>query len=589
MPRHPLVTVVMPSYDRPFLLKTRSIPSVLRQSYQNWELIVVGDGPEDDAIERVVVGFGDRRIRYAEIARPDYTGLSSVQLWHVAGAAARNHALALASGDVVCPLDDDDEFLPHHLEDCVRAVCDRGFDFVYGTVLLRDLEAGTELVESLPVPSPGRRRLPFDDSIYHSTVGFTGRLLHLRYPTDGAEPDDFGLWKQMYRLRARFGRLTRPQSVSYGESLRTLYRTSGPAPADAPDRASDVEAVSGSRSPSVAGSCCDRFEAAIGDLAGSPAMALSSYADAWSAALAAVAIGADPARRQIIVPAYGELAVVRAARDAGLEPVLCDVDPRTLCSTPAIMAPLITPAVVAIVPVDAHGAGCDLNGFDALARARGVMVLADVTAGFGPHIGGRHAGHHGDLVVVGLGDRDPLACGGGAVVYGRAAARLLEHVGALTWGPREAHVGLPRLDEIRAARGLARLASFDAGLTARARGAARYANALAPFDSVRFVADDRIQGDAAIVFDSPASAECVVRRLTSCRVETNRGRPLLLSDPHWSACRHGDLTYVSALAGRIVCVPLYDEIRDDLVDLVSGVILDEIGATRRPRARAVAS
>ena len=570
MPPQPLVSIVMPSYDRPFLLKTRSIPSVLRQSYPHWELIVVGDGPEDDAIARAVAGFDDRRIRYVEIARPDYTGLSSVHLWHVAGAAARNHALALASGDVVCPLDDDDEFLPHHLEDCVRAVCERGLDVVYGTVLLRDLEAGTERLESLPVPSAGRRRMPFDDAIYHSTVGFSGRFRHLRYPTDGVEPDDFGLWKQMFLLGAQFGRLRRPQSVSYGESLQTRYRTSGRPAAAVSERATEVDARIGRG--------CDRFEAAIAALIGAPAVAVGDHADGWSAALSAVAAIADPARREIVVPAYGDPAVVRAARDAGLEPVFCDVEPRTLCCTPAIVAPLITPAVAAIVPVDAHGAACDLNGFEALMRERGVMLITDATAEFGRSVAGRYAEHHRGLVVVALGDRDPLACGGGAVIGGHDA-RLLEHVRAL----------VPRLDEVRAARGLAGLATFDARLASRGRAAARYARALESLDTVRFVFDDRAQRDAAIVFDSPATAERVVRRLASCRVETDRGRPLLPLERPWSACRHGDLTHATALADRIVCVPLYDDIRDDLVDLACGVILDEVGTTGQPRACVAAS
>jgi hypothetical protein len=106
---------------------------------------------------------------------------------------------------------------------------------------------------------------------------------------------------------------------------------------------------------------------------------------------------------------------------------------------------------------------------------------------------------------------------------------------------------------------------------------------------VRFVAYDGVPRDAAIVFDSAADAERVVRRLASCRVETDRGRPLLPSEPRWSACRHGDLTHASALAGRIVCVPLYDDIRDGVIDLVCGVIADEISAINERHARECAA
>jgi hypothetical protein len=66
----PLVSVVIPTFDRARLLVERSIPSVLAQTYQNFEVIVVGDAASD-RVREAVEGFGDERIRFTNL---DYRG-----------------------------------------------------------------------------------------------------------------------------------------------------------------------------------------------------------------------------------------------------------------------------------------------------------------------------------------------------------------------------------------------------------------------------------------------------------------------------------------------------------------------------------
>ena len=47
----PLVTVILTTYQRPELLRSRSLPAVLAQTHRNLEVLVIGDGP-DPAAER---------------------------------------------------------------------------------------------------------------------------------------------------------------------------------------------------------------------------------------------------------------------------------------------------------------------------------------------------------------------------------------------------------------------------------------------------------------------------------------------------------------------------------------------------------
>ena len=99
-PAQPHFSVIIPVYNRAHLLGA-AIRSVLAQSCQDFEIVVVDDGSKDDPAA-VIAAFGDSRIRF--IAQ-DNQG----------GGAARNTAIDAARGRFIAPLDSDDLFLPHHL------------------------------------------------------------------------------------------------------------------------------------------------------------------------------------------------------------------------------------------------------------------------------------------------------------------------------------------------------------------------------------------------------------------------------------------------------------------------------------------
>ncbi|HWA29827.1 MAG TPA: glycosyltransferase family 2 protein [Rhizomicrobium sp.] len=97
----PLFTVVIPVFNRADVLG-QALRSVLDQTCQDFEVVVVDDGSRD-CPERVVAAMADPRIR---IVRQENKG----------GAMARNRGFDEARGRYVALLDSDDRFLPHHLE-----------------------------------------------------------------------------------------------------------------------------------------------------------------------------------------------------------------------------------------------------------------------------------------------------------------------------------------------------------------------------------------------------------------------------------------------------------------------------------------
>ena len=86
----------MPTHDRGHVIR-QAIDSVLRQTHQAWELLIIDDGSTDDTADVVGRFLGDPRIRYVQ--RP----------WSGVG-AARNVALSMAKGDIIAYLDSDNEW-----------------------------------------------------------------------------------------------------------------------------------------------------------------------------------------------------------------------------------------------------------------------------------------------------------------------------------------------------------------------------------------------------------------------------------------------------------------------------------------------
>lgn len=101
-----LVSVVITTFGRIDSLK-RAIESVIRQSYENLEIIVVDDNNDLNLkreVSRIVQSFGDSRLKLV------------VNDKNVGGAVSRNIGIKNSRGNLISFLDDDDEYLPERIE-----------------------------------------------------------------------------------------------------------------------------------------------------------------------------------------------------------------------------------------------------------------------------------------------------------------------------------------------------------------------------------------------------------------------------------------------------------------------------------------
>lgn len=119
-----LVSIIMPSYNTGAYIK-KTIQSVINQSYQNWELIIVDDCSTDNTDEAVLPFLNDRRIRY--IKNEVNSG----------AAISRNRALMEAKGKWIAFLDSDDLWVPEKLEKQIHFMETNNYAFTYTDYMIQ--------------------------------------------------------------------------------------------------------------------------------------------------------------------------------------------------------------------------------------------------------------------------------------------------------------------------------------------------------------------------------------------------------------------------------------------------------------------
>ena len=94
----PLISCIMPAYNAARFLRI-AIDSILAQTYENFELIIVNDGSSDDT-EKIILSYNDPRIVYLKNEK-------NIKL-----IKTLNRGIDIARGDFISRMDSDDQALP---------------------------------------------------------------------------------------------------------------------------------------------------------------------------------------------------------------------------------------------------------------------------------------------------------------------------------------------------------------------------------------------------------------------------------------------------------------------------------------------
>lgn len=194
MSPEPLISVVIPTYNHARLLR-QALESVCRQTFMDWEVIVVNNYSDDDT-EAVATSFSDPRISLVNFRN------------HGVIAASRNLGIRLARGKYVSFLDSDDSWHPEKLER-VKRMLDLGTDIAcHGETWVRN---GVEFrrVRYGPAARSDYRSLLFERNCISTSAAAVRRDCLEKVGGFSEEPafamvEDYDLWLKLARAGCRF-------------------------------------------------------------------------------------------------------------------------------------------------------------------------------------------------------------------------------------------------------------------------------------------------------------------------------------------------------------------------------------------------
>ncbi|MBV9817438.1 MAG: glycosyltransferase family 2 protein [Solirubrobacterales bacterium] len=230
----PLVSVIIPTYDRADSLRTRSIPSVLAQSHRNLEVVVVGDHASA-AVSEAVTRVQDARVSFHNLTINGPYDADSYRAWCASGTPALNAGLARARGDWIAIIGDDDTYPERHLEILLRFAQERRLEFVYGGLRQLADDGSWMTLKAFP---PQLGRINLQTSLLHSGLRFLQfELAHAVFEV----PNDWGIIRRMMRIGVRMGQ-TDETVIDYIPSRRHGFREERTSAGPLRRRDSDAQA-----------------------------------------------------------------------------------------------------------------------------------------------------------------------------------------------------------------------------------------------------------------------------------------------------------------------------------------------------------
>jgi glycosyltransferase involved in cell wall biosynthesis len=138
MSDQPLVSIIIPTYNRAHLIG-ETLDSILAQTYQNWECIIVDDG-SSDTTDEVTGEYTKKDTRFKYYHRPEE---------HLPGGnGARNYGFKMSQGEYIQWFDSDDLMVENKLELAVNAIYGSDIDVVFRSFSVLDNSGKIKLVKS---------------------------------------------------------------------------------------------------------------------------------------------------------------------------------------------------------------------------------------------------------------------------------------------------------------------------------------------------------------------------------------------------------------------------------------------------------
>lgn len=198
MQSNALVTVYIATHNRSELL-IRAVKSVLNQTYSNIELIVADDGSSDDTYKKLLPFIENEQIQYVKNETPK------------GACTARNLALAIAKGEFITGMDDDDAMEPNRVEHLLKEYLSGDYSCIASSI--KERTPSGDIVRTMDIGD-----VTLDDLLHYNILGnqVLTKTSNLK-AIGGFDPDmpafqDYDTW---VRLVHKFGTAKKSAQASY--------------------------------------------------------------------------------------------------------------------------------------------------------------------------------------------------------------------------------------------------------------------------------------------------------------------------------------------------------------------------------------
>jgi dTDP-4-amino-4,6-dideoxygalactose transaminase len=287
---------------------------------------------------------------------------------------------------------------------------------------------------------------------------------------------------------------------------------------------------------------------------------------------------------EVITTPYSFVASTHALWWNNIKPVFSDIEQETFTLDPEKIEAAITPATTAILPVHVYGNPCKVERISEIAAKHGLKVIYDACHTFGVRLDGVPLLNFGDLSVMSFHATKVFTTfeGGAIISKDESTKKQIDFLKNFGFADETTVVGPginAKMNEFQAALGLLQLKYVETYIEKRKRITSLYREGLKNIEGLKFQED--LPGVRHCYSYFPLlinpelygkSRDQVYHELKQMSIYTRRYFfPLISQFPTYTdleSAGSGNLPVAHRLTGEVLCLPLYPDLDDNIVQLL---------------------
>lgn len=295
---------------------------------------------------------------------------------------------------------------------------------------------------------------------------------------------------------------------------------------------------------------------------------------------------------EVITTPYSFVATTHALWWNNIKPVFVDIEPKYCNLDPEKIEAAITPQTTAILPVHVYGNPCEVQRIQEIADIYGLKVIYDACHTFGVTTNNKSVLNFGDLSVMSFHATKVFNTfeGGAIISHDEITKKRIDYLKNFGFAG-ETTVVAPginaKMNEVQAAMGLLQLKHVDKNIEKRQQLTLRYREQLANIPGLRFLED--MPGTRHCYPYFPVfvdekqyglSRDSLYEKLKQHDIYGRRYfYPLISQFPIYrgiDSASPGKLPIAEKITQQVICLPLYPDLPQEMVDEITDLLKNEI-------------